>query len=202
MKRKVVAKAERPRGTGMLFKQPGCQFWYVQYYIHSKKIRVSTHETDPKKAEAFLKDRLAEVRTDTHKDTRKTTYLEMRDRYYQHYKVQERKSLRYDKDGNFKPLDKVVRLDNFFLGFLASEIGTDLIEKFIACEQKRGISNASINRSVASLRRMFRLAKRAGQVKDIPSFLDLYQKEATPRQGFLEREEYAKLFPVLPAHLK
>src|SRR5690349_21056858 len=33
-------------GTGMLYKQPGCNIWYMQYHVNGKRVRESTGETD------------------------------------------------------------------------------------------------------------------------------------------------------------
>jgi integrase len=134
-----------------------------------------------------------------HKDTRRLTYEELREAFYQDYVVNGRKSLRHDAQGSPR-LDKVVRLDGFFEGYRAVEIDADLIRKFIADQQGRGLSNGSINRSVSALRRMFYLAKEDGKLRDVPTFPMV--KEARPRQGFFEREQYERLFAKLPDYLR
>jgi integrase len=189
--------SKRERGTGRLF--PRGSTWWCQYYCHGEQIRVSTGETDPKRAAKFLRDRISEVTVGVHRDIRRITYEELRGEYYQDYVVNERKSLRRDKHGN-PHLDKVIRLDDFFSGYRASEIDADLIRKFIADQQGRGLANGSINRSVSALRRMFNLAKDDGKLRDIPSFPMV--KEARPRQGFFERPQYEKLFGELPDYLR
>jgi integrase len=189
----------RARGTGRVYLQPGCKIFYCQYYFHGEKVRCSTGETDERKAEKFLKRKLAEVLTGTHKDTRRVTYEQLREAYYQDYATNGRKSLRHDREGNPR-LDKVVRLDGFFEGFKANEIDADLIRKFKAGEQAKGLANASINRSLAALKRMFRLAKQGEKLSNVPHFQML--KEARPRQGFFEREQYDKLLRELPGYLR
>jgi integrase len=93
-----------------------------------------------------------------------------------------------------------VRLDSFFTGYRASHISTDLIRKFIADQQGRELSNASINRSLSALRRMFNIAKKDGKLTAAPHFPML--KEAAPRQGILEREQYETLSQCLPDYLR
>ena len=156
---------KRERGTGRIF-QRGAILW-CQYYFRGEQIRVSTGETDPKKAAKFLRGKISEVTVGVHKDVRRITYEELREAFYQDYSVNQRKSLRRNKDGA-PHLDKVVRLDGFFSGYRASEIGADLIRKFIADRQAKGLANGSINRSVSALRRMFNLAKQDVQLRDIP----------------------------------
>jgi integrase len=192
-----TTESKRERGTGRIW-QRGKYFW-CQYYFHGQQIRVSTDETDEKKAEKFLRKKIGEVEAGVHRDARRISYEELRDAFYQDYAVNQRKSLRHDKEG--KPyLDKVGRLDGFFSGYRASEIDADLIRKFIADQQAKGLANGSINRSVSALRRMFNLGKEDGKVRDIPCFPMV--KEARPRQGFFERDQFEKLFAALPDYLR
>lgn len=188
----------RERGTGRLFLRGGTT-WWCQYYFHGQQIRVSTGETDEKKAAKFLRKRIGEVDAGVHRDTRRLKYEDLREAFYQDYVVNGRKSLRHDAEGSPR-LDKVVRLDGFFEGYRASEIDADLIRKFIADQQGRALSNGSINRSVSALRRMFYLAKEDGKLRDVPAFP--MTKESRPRQGFFEREQYERLFAELPDYLR
>jgi integrase len=187
----------RERGQGRIFLR-GSTYW-VQYYDRGRQIRESAETDDERKAERLLRKKIGEVDAGVHKDTRRITYEQLREAYYQDYIIKEQKSLRRDKEGNPR-LDKVVRLDDFFAGYRASEIDADLIRKFIAAEQGRGLSNGSINRSISALRRMFNLARHDGKVRDIPHFPLV--KEAKPRQGFFERQQYEKLLAELPDYLR
>jgi integrase len=65
-----------------------------------------------------------------------------------------------------------------------------------------GVSNASINRELAALKRMLHLAAQCtppkiAQIPHIPML-----KEANPRKGFFEHEEYIALKNALPTHLR
>ena len=75
-----------------------------------------------------------------------------------------------------------------------SAITDNLINEFIISRQKAGASNATINRSLAALRQMFRLSKIQGQ----PEFDELMPDEPPARQGFIERDTYLRLLSVLP----
>jgi len=188
---------KRERGEGRLYARGTT--WWCQYYFHGKKIRVSTGETDEKKAAKFLRKKIGEVEAGVHTDARNIRYEDLRDTFYQDYVVNGRKSLRRDGKGSPR-LDKFVRLDGFLEGYRASEIDADLIRKFIADQQAKGLANGSVNRSVSALRRMFYLAKEDGKLRDVPTFPMV--KEARPRQGFLEREQCEKLFKELPEYLR
>ncbi len=93
-----------------------------------------------------------------------------------------------------------VHLDNFFCGYRAVNITTDGIREFIRKRQEEGAANGTINRSLALLRRMFRLAVEDGKLRDVPHFPML--KEAPPRKGFLEYVDFQTLRQELPEHLR
>ncbi len=174
---------KRIRGSGRVFMR-GATAW-IQYYAHGRQVRESTRieircEADQKRVERILRKKLGEVEAGIHRDTRRITFEDLREAYFDDYRTNGRKSLRFDKDG-VPYLDKVTRLNDFFSGFKSSEIDADLIRKFIVAQQAKGLSNASINRSVAALRRMFNIAKRDGKLRDIPYFPML--KESAPRSG-------------------
>jgi integrase len=193
---------KRIRGSGRVFRR-GATAW-IQYYAHGHQVRESTGieiqcEADEKKVEKMLRKKLGEVEAGIHRDTRRITYEDLREAYFDDYQTNGRKSLRFDKQG-IPYLDKVTRLNDFFSGFKSSEIDADLIRKFIVEQQRKGLSNGSINRSVAALRRMFNISRRDGKIRDIPYFPML--KESAPRQGFFEAGQYQDLSRALPDYLR
>jgi integrase len=186
----------RERGTGRVF--PRGNMWWIQYYHHGRQIRVSAGKTEGE-AKKLLKRKLAQVETGTHTDSRNIRYEDLRQAFYQDYAMNERKSLRHDKDGDPR-IDKVVRLDSFFEGYRAAEIDADVIRRFIADQHEKGLTNGTINRSVSALRRMFNLAKQDGKLQNVPYFP--MSKEATPRSGFFEKDHYESLLAVLPDYVR
>ncbi len=188
----------RARGEGRVFMR-GNVAWIQYANGRGEQLRESTHSPDEKAAGKMLRKRLGEVGAGIHRDTRRVTYETLRESYYADYEINGRKSLR--RDGEGKPhLDKVVRLNSFFTGYRASDIDTELIRKFIADQQAKGLSNASINRSLSALRRMYNLALEDGTLRDTPHFPML--QESAPRQGFLERDQYETLADCLPDYLR
>jgi integrase len=192
----------RSRGSGRIFLR-GHVAW-IQYYSHGSQIRESTGikvvtDADRKKVEKKLRQKIGEVEAGVARDTRSLRYDDLRESYFADYRANGRKSLRHDKAGA-PYLDKVTRLDSFFSGFRASEIDADGVRKFVVDQQGRGLSNASINRSISALKRMFNIAKQDGKIRNVPCFPML--KESSPRAGFLEREQYEALSCALPDYLR
>ena len=105
-----------------------------------------------------------------------------------------------------KTLNKAERcaryLKGFFEGLRVTEITTAKIKAYVEARMERGLSNASINRELAALKRMFHLAARctppkASQIPYIPML-----KESNTRKGFFEHQEYISVKGALPFHLK
>jgi integrase len=188
---------KRERGTGSLWLRGG--IWWAAYYFRGRQMRVSTGETDPKKAEKFLRRKLGAISNGIQEDSRSLRYETLRDAYLEDYAVNGKKSLRRDREGNAY-LESVKRLDPFFAGCRVVEINSDLLRQFQREMQTAGYANGSINRSLAALRKMFTLAHRDGRVHNLPFFPML--PESKPRQGTLPQQKYAELLAGLPGYLR
>ena len=83
-----------------------------------------------------------------------------------------------------------------------TEITTAKITRYIERRMKQGLSNASINRELAALKRMFNLAARCSppKVAQIPFIAML--KENNTRKGFFEHEHFLALMEHLPEQVK
>lgn len=132
-------------------------------------------------------------------DARAVKYADLRAAYFLDYETQGRKSIKRDDEG--EPFnDPVKRVDSFFTGWKASEIDTNAIRRFQRDQQEKGLSNASINRSVSALRRMFNIQRKEGKLHHAPYFPML--KEGAPRKGFFERADYEALSNALPDYAR
>jgi len=127
-------------------------------------------------------------------DSRSLRYEDIRDAYMDDYVTNGKKSLRRDRQG-VAYLESVRRLDDFFAGYRAVEIDADLMRRYQREQQNSELSNASINRAVSSLRKMFTLAQRDGRIRNLPFFPML--PESRPRQGTLPHDKYAALLAAL-----
>ena len=193
----TTQKIKRERGTGSLRLRNGV--WWARYYLRGRRIEISCDTDDEIRARKILKRKLAEVETNTHSDARNITYESLRSSYFLDYEAQERKSLQRDGEGN-PYTDAVRRLDAFFSGCRAVEIDTEQIKRFQKEQREKGMSNASINRSVSALRRMFSIARQDGKLRNLPYFPML--KESAPRKGFFEKADFEALSAALPDYAR
>jgi integrase len=110
------------------------------------------------------------------------------------YKVNGRRSLAHVK----RRIDK--HLKPAFGGRRLSNITTADVRAFKVARLEAGASAGEVNRELAALKRMFTLAVQAGKLLHRPHIAML--KEAIPRTGFFEREQFEAVRVALPEHLR
>lgn len=81
----------------------------------------------------------------------------------------------------------------FFGPLAADTVTTDDINRYVDNRKREGAENATINRELAALKRMFNIAhaSQPPKVRQVPKFPRF--KENAPRSGFVEDADYAKL---------
>lgn len=178
-----MKKRKRARyGSGCIYKRG--RFWWVKWrepQIQSdgrlKNVvkYASTESEDRNHALMVLNEKLslAGVRRPTDADPAKFTYESMRDAFLIHCVEKKLRSVRW-RDG--KPtLATIPRLNNYFQGWKAAEITQDAIDKFRADGKRDGLSDARLNRYVATLRAMFRWAARKGKLtaREMPAYFPM-----------------------------
>ena len=182
-----------------------------QYYdSQGRQVRESSKSENPRVAERMLKRRLAEAKLGLDPAGRALRYDDIRASYLRECVTREDKSLPWRPDDTLvvgedglPRMNPVDRLDAFFGRRRLKVIRPDLLDEFVEHEKRRGLSNGTINRSMAKLRAMFNAAKARGDLRDadIPPKWPVLP-EALPRQGFFERDEYRALLAALPDELK
>ena len=86
-----------------------------------------------------------------------------------------------------------LHLKLFFGGLRAVQVTTQLVDKYKARRRDEGAENATINRELAVLKRMFSIARRSTPPKVVsPPYIAML-KEDNVRKGFVEPADYDKL---------
>lgn len=192
-------RERRQRGEGRIW-QIG-RIWWIQYYAHGRQVRESSHSDVKQVAKHLLGDRLTEVRNGISPAVKlgQVKYEHLRDALFADYRNNKRKSLRHLADGT-ELICGVTKLDDFFCGYKAINITTDRIRAFITKRQEERAPNGTINRSLALLRHMFKLAVQERKLRDVPHIPML--KEPAARSGFLKQADFQKLRNSLPEYLR
>jgi site-specific recombinase XerD len=196
----------RPKGEGSLLKIKGCRFWYAQYVHNGKQVRVSTRTESKMKALGALRRLMGDRDRGLASlpEAQKLRYADLRRGLLANY-IERGNRLITTASGE-DTVKGLKQLDDFF-GFgpdnpgpRVTEISTETSRHFARKRQSQGAGTAMVNRSLACLRRMLRIAHEDGRIQNVPKIRFL--KEPPARKGFLELEKFDELVGLLPTHLK
>jgi integrase len=211
---------ERTRGEGSLLKiygkknpvtgekKPVSENWFAQYYgADGRQHRVSTGTPVKARAAAFLRKLISDSEEGRATSTaaRKLTYCDLRKGLLDNYVERGNRSLKTTADGD-ENINGLKQLDEFFgftpdnPGRAVSSITTETGREFTRQRLADGVGNAMVNRSLACLRRMLRIAHEEGRILFVPKIR--LQKEPPARKGFLALEKFEELVGLLPTHLR
>jgi integrase len=167
----------------------GSNVLWIKYYRNGKPIRESAHTTKVKEAEKQLRARLAAISTGTYVGPKleKIPISELADDLVREYRINGRKSID-DLEARWK-----LHLKPFFGVLRAVEVTSQLVARYIDSRQQHGAANASINRELAALKRMFNLARQSTppKVNAVPYIAMLHEDNI--RTGFLETRQHDSL---------
>jgi hypothetical protein len=169
----------------------------MKYYDNGKAVRESTETEKETEAKRVLKDHEGKAVNGQPVLPRvnRVLYDEATKDLRTHYKTTGRRNLR--------EADKHLHhLEGFFRSRRISGIGPAEASSYVATQQAEGVAsgklvaNGTINRELAMLSRMLKLAYENGKLYRLPIIRKL--KEAAPRTGFFERGQ----FEAVKRHLR
>ena len=196
-KRRRSARARR--GSGMLYQQHRrdgtiAPTWRSKIYVNGRPVRESTGTTDREGAEGILRDRLTRA-------SQGLPVVRLQDVRFDELAVDLK--THYETTGSRDPHEAEKRLKplrRFFAGWRAAQIDGAAFNRYVAKRQVAGTANGTINRERSVLLKMLRLALEHGKLARLPVIRGL--KEALPRSGFFEADQYAAVRRHLPADLQ
>lgn len=178
-------------------RQRGRSGWLLDYYgANGRRYRETIRAASRAEADRILKQREGELaRGRPLFATDKVTFEDLAKDFIRDYEVNGQRSVG-------KAKKSVERLIDFFGGWRAVNITTQDIRTYVDKRQRGGAANGTINRELAALKRAFRLAVKArvlshDHVPDIPML-----KEAPPRAGFFESEQFEAVLRHLRPEVK
>jgi integrase len=183
--REATVKKER----GVFEKVPGSGTWWVRYVDASGKLRREKVGTKSaainlyrkRKTEAMAGKKLPE-------NLRSVTRVsDLAPAILRDYAVNGRKS-RVTVERRLRK-----HILPFFGDMAADDVSSEDFNRYVDRRKKTGAENGTINRELAVVKRMYRLARtgKPSRVREIPVFARL--KENPPRQGFVEDRNYTLL---------
>lgn len=180
--------ARRQRGTGSIFRKLTCKKWVIQFYRNGERIREATGTADYDSAKKLLRQRLHEIDKNEY-IARHGKAARVADLYevLRENNLNNRKGRARELPGRWKHLDPA------FGSLPAAELTTDNVRHYIRARQEKGAADATINRELAALKRMFRLGTECTppKVRVVPHIPML--REDNVRRGFVEDADFTRL---------
>jgi integrase len=172
----------------------GATYW-MQYYVDGRRKRESTGQVTKREAERVLNERLARLGRGVEDLPRldRLTYQEAAADLRTHYATSGERDLA-------EAAARLKHLDAFFAHWRLAAISGVAITDYVAARQAQGAANGTINRELGVLGRLLRLAYENKKLDRLPVMRK--PKEAAPRAGFFEDDQYAAVRRHLPADLQ
>ena len=170
--------------------------WWIRYTVGGKLQCVSSESSKRADAVRLLKEREGDVAKGMPitADIGKIRFEEAAEDLLTDYRINKKRSLR----------TVTLRIQKHLTPFFGERrlvaITPPLVRQYIAERLASGASNATVNRDLITLKRMFNLAMQSGKLMTRP-YIPLL-KESNVRKGFFEREQLRRITSHLPLYMR
>ncbi len=173
------------RDDGTIYVDP---IWWAKFYLHGEPVRRSTGTTKKSVARRQLRHWEGNPRdADPRKD--RTTIDQLAQDYLNDFRINAKKSLEQAED-------YVNRILKAFGGRRAGTITATEIRQYVIERQAEGYANATVNRDLSALKRMYNLGMQAEKITRRPYIPHL--EERNVRKGFIGDLEQLAIVEQLP----
>jgi integrase len=170
-----------------------CSVWWLKYFTNGRCVRESAGTKSEQQARRVLKDREGRAVSGQPVLPRadKIRLAELAEDLKNDYRAKRRRS--------FEKLEDVLaHVLAAFGNHHAQSVTAADVTAYVAKRQVDGAANATINRELAALKRMYRLAIKGEKLYRAPAVEMLPENNA--RTGFFEREQFEAVRDHLPAY--
>ena len=169
--------------------------WWVKYYRNGKAYRESSGSDKESDARKLLRKRQGEIALDRFigPESERITVRDLSEALVNDYHVNQKKS-------TARAVRSLTHILPYFGDYKAHQLRTDTVKNYVAHRLEQGAANATINRELSALKRMYTLGMQAERIQRRP-YIPMLEAHNV-RQGFFERGEFLKFRAALPDHLK
>jgi integrase len=190
----------KARGDGRIFPRKGSALLWCAYYLRGKEYRESTGETDPQKAEKYLRLRLKEVGADqigkaifVGPQQERIKVDQLLDALEDDYQIRSVDSAQFRS--------RLKHLRSYFGSWRAVEVTAEAADRYIAEMQQAGKADTTINRHTQLLAQAFSMAVDRKHLSSAPKIRHLSEK-GNARQGFFADADFRAILDKLPTYLR